>query len=156
MTVKATIDPARVIFGPVAAPVTVIAYIDFECPYSRFSMEQLEKALSMFPGKVRLFVKQNPLNFHPRAFPTAVAYEQAWTKGQEQAWLYYHETITGARKLASELPLYSTVIGENIYLDIDEAHSFGATGTPAFLINGEPVLGARTTVFFFAIKLLHL
>ncbi len=149
-TVTADADAARVILGPADAPVTVIAYIDFECPYSQFAMLQLEKALAAFPGKVRLLVKNNPLNFHARAFPTAVAYELAWADGREQAWAFYHDTISGARKLATELAPYPAAAGDVIYRDIDEARSFGATGTPAFLINGAPVLGARQASFFAA------
>jgi protein-disulfide isomerase len=147
-------SPSR---GPKNAPITVVLFSDFQCPYcSRVepSLTQLEKD---FPGKIRVVWKDFPLPFHPNARPAAVAARVAGEEGkfwqmhsklfENQRSLdrpnlekYAQELGVGVEKLRSALD--SGKYGAEIDADMKAGQTLGVQGTPAAFINGRKISGA--------------
>lgn len=63
-------DPSM---GPADAPVTIVEFTDFQCPYCRKSQDTLAQVEKAYAGKLRVVARQYPLYFHPRAKPAAEA-----------------------------------------------------------------------------------
>src|SRR5439155_6473593 len=53
--------------GPEAAPITIVEFSDFECPYCSRARTTVEQVLSKYPGKIRLVFRDFPLDFHAKA-----------------------------------------------------------------------------------------
>jgi predicted DsbA family dithiol-disulfide isomerase len=71
--------PAR---GPVMAPVTIVEFSDFECPFCARAHRPLGRAVEEFPGQVRLVFRHFPLSMHEHAASAAVAAEAAGAQGK--------------------------------------------------------------------------
>ncbi len=149
--------------GPDAAPVTVIAYLDYQCPYCRRAWPTLEKLQKSFPDKVRLVVKQHALPFHKQARTASRAALAAAEQGH--FWEYQAALFRKGQKidrdsliaLAGELKLDvdrftkaidSTRFDAQIDGEGAEAVRLGATGTPTTFINGKPLVGAQPYAYF--------
>ena len=147
-------DPAR---GSAKAPVTIVLFSDFQCPFcSRVepTLSQVEKA---YGDKVRVVWKHQPLSFHPNAMPAAEAAEAAREQGK--FWQMHARLFEGQRALSDGL--YDQIAKE-IGLDVrrfDEARRsgrgrariaedqalaarIGARATPTMFVNGVKVEGA--------------
>jgi protein-disulfide isomerase len=150
------IDPARV-RGPADAPITIVEFSDFECPYCARAEPTLQQLLSKYPTQIRLAYRDFPLDFHPRARASAEASRCAEAQGK--FWEYHDILITHQQQLeqvdlsnfATQLGMNAAKFGECIHRgsfasgvqgDIDEAEKLGITGTPAFFINGISLAGA--------------
>ena len=147
-------SPSR---GPKNAPITVVVFSDFQCPFcSRVepSIERLEKE---YPGKIRVVWKDFPLGFHQNARPAAVAARVAGEEGK--FWkmhkkLFENQTALdrpSLEKYAQELGVDSgklkAALDANKYageIDADMAagQKLGVSGTPASFINGRKIGGA--------------
>jgi thiol-disulfide isomerase/thioredoxin len=68
--------------GAPMAPITIVEFSDFECPYCGAAHPLLKETLREFEGKVRLAFKHYPLPSHPRAVPAALAAEAARMQGK--------------------------------------------------------------------------
>jgi protein-disulfide isomerase len=107
---------------------------------------------------VRIVWKHNPLSFHPFAMPSALASMAAYEQGK--FWEYHDKLFANQQKLThDDLLRYAKEVGLDmgrfeaalnsargkpvIDADAAEAKSLGATGTPAFFINGRYLNGAR-------------
>jgi len=145
--------------GAADAPVTIIEFLDFQCPFCSRTEATIQRIMREYPGKVRLVFKQHPLiAIHPQAM---LASEAALAAHDQGRYREMHEKLfTIARQLTRENILQA---GRDIGLDMDkftadldsgkyrptveseiqQAVSVGATGTPAFFINGRYLNGAR-------------
>jgi len=145
--------------GDKNAPVTLIEYSDFECPYCARHVDTLDKILSEYKGKVRLVYRNFPLSFHPHSKKAAEAAECA---GEQGKFWEMHDEIFKAnksktmgvdkwKKVAANLGLDTAKF--NKCLDSDEYASkitsqmrdgaaAGVKGTPATFVNGQLVSGA--------------
>lgn len=148
--------PAR---GAADAPVTLVEFSDFHCPFCKQSQATLKQVLERYPGKVKLVYLDFPLDqLHPQARGAAEAARCA--RDQGKFWEYHdllfaqppQGTPEVLRRFAEQVGLdasafdrclSSGVHREAVQRDIDEGIRLGITGTPAFFINGRPVLGAR-------------
>jgi protein-disulfide isomerase len=159
-TVALGASPSR---GPVSAPVTVVVFSDFQCPFcsrGEATMEQLE---AMYPGKIRFVFKNQPLPFHEHARLAARAALAAHEQGK--FWQYHHLLFAHqdaldrasleryAHDVGIDLPLFraaldSPRIDALIDADMAEAHRLGVNGTPAFFINGRNLQGAQPLEVF--------
>ncbi len=151
-------SPAR---GPADALVTIVESSDFECPFCKQVGPTLKQLDEAFPGKLRWVFKHNPLPFHQRALPAALAAEAAREqKGDAGFWAMHDRLFESAPALdQASLERAATAIGLDLgrfraALDDRAAEprirrdqalvtSVGATGTPAFFINGRKVSGAQ-------------
>jgi protein-disulfide isomerase len=145
--------------GPENAPITIVEFSDFQCPFCRrWHQEVYEPLLATYPGKIRMVYRNLPLtSIHPDAFPAA---EAAMCAGEQDAFWQYHEKLFSSETLGSnmytqyaqELSLdmnsFESCITEHKYqeavqIDTDFAIDLGIRSTPTFFINGLPVVGAQ-------------
>jgi protein-disulfide isomerase len=145
--------------GKADAPVTLVEFSDFHCPYCKRVQSTLTKVLEKYPGKIRLLFRHLPLDaLHPQARSAA---EASWcAQDQGKFWEYHDVLFEQAPKAAEDdLKRYAERVGLNtekfasclfqsvhhdaVQRDIDEVTKLGMSGTPAFFINGRPLSGAQ-------------
>jgi len=149
--------------GPADAPVTIVIFGDFECPFCARGQVTIDKLRAKFKDRVRLVYKHNPLPFHSHAFMAARAAMAAHAQGKFWA---YHDALyqakaklddntfyTIAKRLKLDMErfradLESTKFDARISADQALSSSLGATGTPAYFINGRPLEGAMPELEF--------
>lgn len=161
---KPAIESGRIIRGKSDAPITIVEYSDFECPYCARSAKTVDDLFEKYKGRIRFVYKHNPLPFHKAAMPAALYFE-AITKQDTQKALQFHNMLfanqaglkkgeDAVKEMAASLGInmerlaedvMSKDIAEHIQRDIDEAKKFGFSGTPAFVINGISLTGAYPT-----------
>jgi protein-disulfide isomerase len=150
--------------GNATAPVTVVEFSDFHCPFCKRVQPTLQELLTKYPDKVRLVYKDLPLEqLHPQAGKAAEAGRCA--REQNKFWEYHDKLFAGGpdaspetlKKLASEAGLDVSAFegclasGKHkaaIQADLDQGSKLGLTGTPAFFINGRPLSGAQPVEAF--------
>jgi protein-disulfide isomerase len=154
--------------GPADALVTVVEVSDFECPFCKRVSPTLKALEEQYKGKVRFVFKHNPLPFHARALPAANAAEEARAQGGDAKFWAMHDALFGAASLddaaiaaaAKAVGLDATKVQEavasnryKVRFERDQrlAQSLGATGTPAFFINGRKLVGAQPLPAFQAL-----
>jgi protein-disulfide isomerase len=142
--------------GPNPAKVVVVVFSDFQCPVCRRSADATEQMAEEFPEEVRVEFWQHALPTHPHAENAAVASLAAQRQGQ--FWEYHHEVFKNQNKLdVASLAGYAESLGldmEQFKKDYDDpalrdrvraesavAEKLGATGTPAFTVNGKLNVG---------------
>ncbi len=152
------VDPDRDhIRGPVDAPVTVVEYGDFECPYCGQAEPVMRELLSDL-GDVSYVWRHLPLNdVHPRAQLAAEASEAAAEQGafwemhdrllDHQDALRPTELTRHARELGLDVDRFRDAMRRHVGAgriaeDVDSADMSGVTGTPSFFINGRRHYGA--------------
>lgn len=157
--VPATVDD-DVVVGDANAPVTVIEFGDYECPYCEQFYTTIEKPMReeyIKTGKVKMVFRDYPLSFHPAAQPAAEAAECAGEQGKYWEYhdaLYEHQATIESLdyvKLAGDLGLNKTTFktcadthkyAAEIAKDQADGNAAGVDGTPASFINGQLVSGA--------------
>jgi protein-disulfide isomerase len=152
------VDPERDhIRGPLEAPVTVVEYGDFECPYCG-QAEPTVRELLAERGDVRYVWRHLPLrDVHPRAEIAARASEAAAAQGafwplhdrlldhQDElrpADLERHAADLGLDVERFRSDLHSPLLAERVAADLDSADRSGVSGTPTFFVNGRRHYGA--------------
>ncbi len=152
------VDPERDhLRGPSEAPVTVVEYGDFECPYCGQAESVVRELLRDF-ADVRYVWRHLPLNdVHPRAQLAAEASEAAADQGafwemhdlllDHQDALRPDDLIGYARKLGLDVDRFTNDLGTHsgaarVAEDIDSADLSGVSGTPTFFINAQRHYGA--------------
>jgi protein-disulfide isomerase len=161
--------------GPADAPITVVEFADFECPFCARAFGQIETLTnSTYKGKVRLIYKYYPLNSHPWARTAAIGAECARLQNPAAFWDFarYFYTNQGlinpsnvkakidaeAKKLQlDESVLNACMAGKTaaarVTEDENDGKSVHVSSTPTFFINGVPVVGLpESKVFAFVIN----
>ncbi len=153
--------------GAANAPITLIEYSDFECPFCSRGFNTVMELMEKYKGKIRFAYKHLPLSFHQQAMPASQYYEAIRLQSPEKAWQFHDEIYKNQRKLqngeaflkeaAKKLKVdmaklakdvKSEEVQKRIDADMAEAAKFGFQGTPGFLLNGIPVKGAYPTSHF--------
>ncbi len=146
------------VLGNVKAPVTVVIFSDFQCPYCSRVEPALKQLRDDYGAKVKFVWKNQPLSFHPNALPAAEAAMAAHEQGK--FWEMHDKFFAnqGAlspefyEKTAKELGLdmgkfKASVEGHKnkgaIEADMAAGNAVGAGGTPTFFINGRKLVGAQ-------------
>jgi protein-disulfide isomerase len=143
------------ILGPKDAPVTIVEFFDFQCPYCVREFPKLQKILDEYPDQVRLVFKHYPLSFHKKAPAVHAATELALRQRGVDAFWMMHQMIMDAPKeldiaqlreyavglelnmLAFDKTMASgATINELLKADKAEAGKCNVSGTPTILING--------------------
>jgi protein-disulfide isomerase len=155
--VELTVDPAMV-RGPADAAVTIVEFADYQCTYCRRVQRTLDALFQEFPGQIRLVHKDYPLARHELA---KGAHEAARCAGAAGQYWAYHDRLYAVQpaferpkliRYAEELGLdpraFSRCLesGEHaakVQEDISQGRQLGIRGTPAFLINGQRLIGAH-------------
>src|SRR5262249_35941835 len=143
--------------GPTNAPVTIVEFSDFQCPYCRQAQDTLKRLMAAYEGKVKLVFRDFPLrSIHPQAQKAAEAAQCA--AEQQQFWPYHDKLFSAAslqvddlKKYAHELALHeeqfaacldSSKYAGRINGEVLAGQNAGVSGTPGFFINGYPLSGA--------------
>lgn len=148
-------NPTR---GPADAPVTLVEYTDFQCPYCDQVQDTVERIMTVYEGQVRHVFKNLPLPMHGQADLAAEAGLCAVDQGQFwklHDWMFANKNSLSRDAIvaaAGELGLSTDELvacldnqthAPHVQQDMREARSFGITGTPGFLVNGRLVTGAQ-------------
>src|SRR5207244_3174769 len=88
------------VLGPREAPVTIVEFADYQCPYCHRAQETVEQVLSQYPGKVRLVAREFPLDMHPRANAASRAARCAGE--QDRFWEYHRDLLKNATDYSDE------------------------------------------------------
>jgi len=141
-------DPVR---GDANAPVTIVEFTDFQCPSCAAMQPILEEALKSYGAKVRLVVRDFPLEMHANARKAAEAANAANAQGKffEYTTLLFKRQnaldLASLKKYASELGLdrarFDAALDSGKYAaevkhDIDDGQLYGVDSTPAIFVNG--------------------
>jgi protein-disulfide isomerase len=151
--------------GPQDAPVTIVEFSDFQCPYCGRAHKTIkDKVLKEYGDKVKLVYKNYPLPFHKWAEPAAIAGECAFEQKEPAFWTlydYYFEhqgeitpdnlkdkTLEALKDANIDTTVFTRCFDEKktedrVKADMAEGQQAGVTGTPAFLINGRKISGAQ-------------
>ena len=155
-TKVAAVGPAK---GPKDAPVTIVEFSDFQCPYCKRVLPTVDHILSTYGDKVHFVWRNFPLPFHQHAEKAAEA--GACADAQGQFWAYHDKLyanqdkldVDGLKKMASEVKgidaakfdkcLDGGAMKDKIQSEIAAGKAAGVSGTPAFFINGVSISGAQ-------------
>ena len=151
--------------GPLTAPLTIVEYLDFECPFCAKATGMWKDVHEHFGDRVRYVARHLPLDdIHPHARGAAVAAEAAARQGrfwQMHDELFAHqghlepEDLRGyAEDLDLDLGRFDadcadSELADQVQRDADSARDSGARGTPTFFLNGTRHRGphdARTLI----------
>lgn len=143
--------------GPADAPVTIVAFSDFECPYCLRGHQAMQALEQEFPGKIRFAYKAFPLEFHGHAMVAALVARSALDQGK--FWEFYDQLFSQrgldmarlqeyAHKAGLDLArvegdLEALKWGSSVQKDMRQGRKLGVTGTPSYFINGRHVHGAK-------------
>ncbi len=146
--------------GAADAPITIIEFADFQCPYcQRHAQETYPRLVEQYGDQIRFVYKDFPLSgIHPEAYPAALAGQCA--QEQDAFWDFHDLLFSGRRELGNETYLtYAAELGLDVEaftacLDdqtyaqsVQEDYNFGAelgvSSTPTFFVNGIAVVGAQ-------------
>jgi protein-disulfide isomerase len=154
VTVAAT-GPAR---GPDNAPITIVEFSDFQCPFCSRGRETMEQVMKAYDGKVKFVFRDFPLSFHEHAQKAAEAGHCADEQGkfwQMHDWMFTHQgnlEVADLGNAAKDLGMdkakfdecvssgkFAKAVAENQQAGSEA----GVSGTPAFFVNGVMINGAQ-------------
>lgn len=154
MSVKLIVPPDMRrdhIIGPEDAPVTMVEYGDYQCPYCGDAYRQVERVRDRVGPTLRYVFRHYPLmDLHPLAPGAALAAEAAAAQGRFwdlHNWMYTHQDslqeeqlVAQAEQLGLDVERFRTDLAgqkgaRHIKEDVVSATDSGVTGTPAFYIN---------------------
>jgi protein-disulfide isomerase len=153
--IAAADSPAR---GPANAPIELIEFSDFQCPFCMRANPTVQQVLSTYGDRIRFVYRHYPLPNHPNARPAAEA--AACAAEQGKFWPYHDKLFANPSRLnapdlkqhAVELGLDSTKFNTcvdthqsktQVEADMRAGEEAGVNGTPAFFINGRMLGGAQ-------------
>jgi protein-disulfide isomerase len=152
--------------GPKNAPVTVIEFADFQCPFCKRSEDAVKAIREKYGDRVKLVFMDFPLSFHPHAMPAANAARCADAQGK---FWQYHDALFAdqsklepadlkatAKTLGLDTTKFNACLDKNQYSpeiqkDLEEGHKLNVNGTPTFFIDGREVVGAQPPESFVSI-----
>ncbi len=159
------IDEDDPVLGAEDAPITIVEFADFQCPFClRHAQETYPRLLEDYGDKIRFVYKDFPLSsIHADAFSAALSAQCAQEQGK--FWEYHDLLFTGSLGLGQEAyDSYATQLGldvtafdqcineeryaEQVQSDYDFGVQLGVSSTPTFFINGIAVVGAQPYSLF--------
>ncbi len=165
-TVKVLLEPYRVpveigsapMRGNPKAPVTVVEFSDFQCPYCVRARPTVTRVREAYGDRVRWVFRHFPLDFHAQAEKAGEAAACAGEQGKfwemhDRLWastgklqvpdLKEHATTIGLDGAAFSQCLDSGRYAGLVGADAEAGQGYGVSGTPAFFVNGRPLVGAQ-------------
>jgi formate-nitrite transporter family protein len=143
--------------GSADAPVTILEYGDYECPYCRGAARDVHELLGHYPSMIRFVFRNFPIpQLHPHAEQAAEAAEAAAVQGRfwEMYELLLHpsshldlDSLLGyAERLGLDAGRFSNEVVGNVYAtrierDVREGIRNGVNATPKFYVDGERIDG---------------
>ncbi|MBL9014774.1 MAG: thioredoxin domain-containing protein [Myxococcales bacterium] len=144
--------------GPDTAPVTVVVWSDFQCPYCKRSAPVVEKLREKYGDDVRVVFRHLAMQSHRHAQLAAEAAIAAADQGKfwafhDQIWANFGQLtrpeLDGfARAIGLDMAKFTAALDERRYRDLvvqesATALALGVDGTPTMFVNGQPVVGSR-------------
>ena len=144
--------------GPADAPITIIEFAEYQCPYCGKAGEVMEQLLAEYKDQIQVVFRDFPLQFHDRAIPAAVAANCAGA--QDKYWAMHDILMSNQGALQDtdlekyafdaqvEMEAWRACVADpepqvkEIMADMEAGTKAGVTGTPAFLVNGILLSGA--------------
>ena len=143
--------------GPANAPVTIVEFSDFECPFCSRANVTVDQVMKEYGDKVRLVFRHFPLNFHPNAQKAGEA--SLCADDQKKFWEYHDVLfqnqkaleVDKLKKYAADLKLDTAAFNKcldsgekaaQVKADMEAGQKVGVNGTPAFFVNGVLLSGA--------------
>lgn len=158
----------RPLRGTPNAPVTIVAYSDFTCPYCEQSSNTVKELLKEFPGKIRYVFKSFPLETQGIGRQAAEFFAAAGLQDPEKAWTLYDQLFArrdevlrdgesvlfdaaakaglDTKRLSADMK--GKTVKNIVDEDIAEAVRVGVKGTPYFLVNDLMIRGALSPELF--------
>jgi protein-disulfide isomerase/serine/threonine protein kinase len=150
-------------WGARDAPVTIVMWADFQCPFSGRVQSTLEQVKTAYGrDKVRVVWKNEPLPFHKNAKPAAEAAQGVFALAGNEAFWKFHDTAfknqgeldadnfvkwaqdAGVKDVAAyRAGLDSHKWADKVDADLNAGKTVGVNGTPAFFVNGVFINGAQ-------------
>ena len=147
-------DPVR---GPETAPIEIVEFSDFDCPYCQRATNTIARILAQYGDQIRFVYKDYPLPSHPNAFKAAEAGNCANDQGQfwpfhdrlfeSQGALDVPSLKTYASELGLDVDAFSACLDSGRYAlrverDLEIGAGYGVSSTPTLFVNGRAVVGA--------------
>lgn len=154
------------VWGEPTAAVTLVAFVDFQCPFCARAHQTVKALEQHYGADLRVVYKHLPLDFHQDALPAAVALQAVRELGGTEQAARYADRLMAAQHdlsennliaLAVELGVQETALRARLRdprlvravdNDVALATAHGINGTPSFLINGSPLVGAQPPTEF--------
>ncbi len=172
--VKVLLEPHRVpvelagapVRGNPKAPVTIVEFSDFQCPFCVRARPTIARVREVYGDKVRFAFRHYPLDFHPLA---QKAGEAAACAGEQDRFWQMHDRLwenpqklgvpdlkAQAQALGLEALAFSACLDSGRHASVVErdfaaGQAYGVSGTPAFFVNGRPLIGAQPFEAFQAV-----
>jgi protein-disulfide isomerase len=162
-----TVDPSDPVLGPANAPVTIVEFSDFQCPFCQRVEPTLKRVRETYGDRVRIVWKDFPLtSIHPQAFKAA---EAAHCAGEQGKFWEYHDRlfanqqalqVESLKKYAADTGLDSAKFNscldmakyaERVQAQMGVGADLGVNSTPAVFINGRLLSGAQPYETFTAV-----
>jgi protein-disulfide isomerase len=148
---RKTVDAKGPSRGPSNAPVTVVEFSDFQCPYCGRARDTIEQMMQEYAGKVRLVFREFPLDFHKNAKKAAEA--ALCANDQGKFWEYHDLLFKNQQKLeVPQLKEHASATGldsakftgcldsgqhtKDVEADMAAGQKLGVPGTPTVFVNG--------------------
>ena len=138
------------------APVTIVEFFDYQCPFCLKTNPAIEEAIKNHPGKVHLVLKNLPLSIHP---DSALAHQAALAAGEQGRFWEMHDLLFAnhnkiklpdllhyAQQLHLDVPRFQKALESGRFRHVIEddramARGLGISSTPTFFINGKSFVG---------------
>src|SRR5438105_2363977 len=151
--------------GSKESPITIVEFADFQCPFCNIFYQRTFPDLRknyIDSGKVRFYVLNLPLGFHPNALSAAEAGKCADEQGKfwkmfdlmqsNPTQLEFKNLIAYAEKVGLNIPVFKDCLESQKYKDqiqqrAIQAETMGARGTPAFVIGKSTPSGVDGVLF---------
>ena len=159
LRVSVSADDGAPVKGPANAPVTIVEFSDFHCPFCRRVLPALSELESRYGDRVKLVFRDFPIeSLHPGA---TKAHEAARCANDQGKFWSYHDKLFDspprstselfvalAKEVGLDMDAFESCLRNGKHLnaiqaDIAEGNRVGVSGTPAFFINGRTISGAQ-------------
>jgi protein-disulfide isomerase len=159
---RPAIVPGRATRGPATAPIVIVEYSDFQCPFCHRSVGVLRSLFANYDGRIRLVLKEAPLDMHPHAMAAARYFEAVLRQDSTRAWQLHDLLFDNQARLGKEGDSYIEEAVKQVGADLPRARrdaagpevqaviagdlaefqAFGFSGTPGFVVNGVRLEGS--------------
>jgi protein-disulfide isomerase len=159
---KPVIEENRPMRGAADAPITIVEYSDFECPFCGNAAKMFHQVMAKYPGKIRLYFKHMIIRSHQLAPLAAAYFEAASLQSMEKAWAFHDAVYNNAETFRKEGDKFlkqtalavgldlakldgdagSKEVQDRLARDRDESEKLEIPGTPSFVVNGVLISGA--------------
>jgi protein-disulfide isomerase len=149
----------EIVTGAAGAPVSIVVFSDYECPYSAQLYFQLKALEQSYPGRLRLMMRQVPLTIHPEsplAHEAALAAAAQGKLGEMSDLLFANQNrldrdslLADARQLGLNMAEFEQALDKHLFRpvveeDLLEAEAMGIQSTPTLFLNGQRLNGVQS------------